>query len=125
MAVTCALGTVITWRFSDALAPSEFAGGSVTGKLVNLQEISSYMFPAALIASWWFRRVAALLALIACALAIPLYAYFISPGLFRVLLPGPYSIQLGRGVFWDPWAFAGLLTVALTVYFCFQLIRVH
>lgn len=113
LAALCVLGTVVTWRFSDYLGPTEFSGGTVTGPLWRFQDLAGDLFPLAAIAAFFYRRVAAVMAFVACVLALPLYVYFIAPGPFRMLFPGEYSVPLTRSYVWDPWSLAGLSVIAL------------
>jgi hypothetical protein len=112
LAALCVLGTVVTWRFSDYLGPTEFSGGTVTGPVFAIHELAGDLFPLAAIAAFFYRRVAAAMALVACLLAPPLYVYFLAPGPFRTLFPGEYSVPLTRSYVWDPWSLAGLAVIA-------------
>jgi hypothetical protein len=38
LVAACVLGTIVTFRFTDYLGPTEFSGGSVTGPMWRLQE---------------------------------------------------------------------------------------
>ena len=123
LAAVCALGTVVTWRFSDYLGPTEFIGGTVMGPVFTLHELSGDLFPLAAIAAFFYRRVAAAMALVACVLAPPLYINFLAPGPFRTLFPGEYSVPLTRSYVWDPWSLAGLAVIATTTLLSLRAFR--
>ena len=83
LVATCVLGAVVTWRFSDFLGPSEFSGGSVTRPLFRLPELAGGIFPLAIIAAFFNRRLAAGVTFLASVLAAPLDFYVLAPGVFQ------------------------------------------
>ena len=122
---SCIVCTIVTWRFSDFLGSSEFSGGSVTGPLLNLQNVSGYLFPVAAITAFWDRRASAGIALVACLLAVPLYAYFVAPGPFRRLFDGVYSVPSTGSLFWDLWSIAAIAAVVTAAFVSVRTLRQH
>lgn len=92
---TCALCTVLTWQYGSSLEGIEFSGGWLTGPLLDLKDVGSLMFVLALFLTIFFRRVAAVVAVASCLMTIPLYLYFIAPGIFRAF-GGEFSVPYTR-----------------------------
>jgi hypothetical protein len=106
----------LTWKYSMPLEGSEFSGGRVTGRLLDLGDIGIALFVLSLLFVLVYRRVAAGVALVACLLCLPLYLYFIVPGPFRQVFKGNYSVPLRGNFVWDSWAFAGMFSLAIATY---------
>lgn len=66
-------------------------------------------------------RASSIMTLIAGLLCLPLYLYFIAPGVFRKLFPGEYSVPIASVFTWSLPALAGVSSLAVTgfvsVYF--------
>jgi hypothetical protein len=118
------LCVVVAWVSSSVVESSEFSGGRVTGRLLTLQNAGLYLFVAAVLLTFVFRRLAAGVALAASLLTFPFYLYFVLPGLFRSLFKGEYSVPLHTTIVWDKWAIAGILTLAAAVYICVRSLTV-
>ena len=77
------------------------------------------MFVLALILSFKYPRAAAISALIACALSLPLYLYLVFPHPFPQVAPNQWSAPEQRPFLtfvWDGWWIAGILFIAIVVY---------
>ena len=108
---------VVFWIRLDDFGASEFSGGTLTGKLFTITELGSLLFLVALLATIFFPRTAAAIALAATILGFPFYLYILMPGLFRRIFKGEYSAP-GQGQFvWNTWAFVGMLTLAIATFF--------
>lgn len=112
----CMLCAIVGWVVSDPLGPSEFRGGTVTGPLLAIHEVSGGLFVLSAVMTFVYRRTAAVIALIACLLSLPLYFYFTAPGVFRRVFPGEYTVPVRAGFVWDTWAVAGITAVAAAAY---------
>jgi hypothetical protein len=81
-----------------------------------MEDIGSLLFVLALLLTFFYRRTAAAITLIACLLCLPLYFYFTAPGPFRWVFRGEYSVPLQANFVWNKWDIAGI--VALTIAAC-------
>jgi hypothetical protein len=115
-ASVCLLAAVVGWIFSDPLGPSEFSGGWVTGPLLALHDLSGYLLVLSSAMIFVYRRVASGVALVACALSLPLYFYFIGPGLFRMLIPDEWKVLLQAGFAWNTSAVIGIVSVTVATF---------
>ena len=113
-AASCLLCAIVGFTFSAPLGPSEFSGGSVTGPLLTLHDVSGYLFLLAVLLTFLYPRIAAATAMAAALLSLPLYFYFIAPGPFRWLFPGEYSGAELTSFVWNTWA-PSLPSVSLDV----------
>jgi hypothetical protein len=119
----CALGTIVTWRFSDYLGPTEFSGGSVTGPMWRLQELASGLFPLAAITAFFYPPIAAGIALLAGVIAWPIYLLFLFPRPIRALFRGEWSTHATETFHLDPWSLAGIATIAALVFISIRVFR--
>jgi hypothetical protein len=115
LAAACVLGTIVTFRFTDYLGPTEFNGGTLTSHLMNWQDNASVLFLLAAVLAFLYRRISASIAVVSAVLAAPLYIYFIAPGPFRSVFPGNYWQPLTHRFVWDPWSLAGAAMVTAVV----------
>jgi uncharacterized membrane protein len=88
----CLLCVVASVLWSFVLEPTEFSGGWVTSRLLSLNDVSAGLFLVSAALTFFRPRTGAAAALCAVALAVPLCAYFLTPGLFRMLVRGEYSV---------------------------------
>jgi hypothetical protein len=107
------LSTLVAWRISYSAGESEFSGGLLTGRLQASCETAALLFFIAFLMSFWHPRIAAAIGVAAALLCLPFYLYFAAPGLFRQIAGGAYSIPSRTGFPWNPWAFLGILTIAV------------
>ena len=121
-AASCLSCAIVGWILSDTyeLGPSEFSGGTVTGPLLTLHDISGDLFIVAVLLTFMYRRVAAAIALSACVLALPMYLFFTVPGVFRMSFRGQWKALPSANVVWNTWAAAGIVALATAAYVCLR-----
>jgi len=95
---------------------TEFGAGSLAGN----KDLGGFLFLVALILTFKHPRGAAVSALLACVLSLPLYLYLVFPRPFRQVWPGPWKAwELPRETFiWDGWWIAGILSIVFVVSVC-------
>jgi hypothetical protein len=94
----------VAWRygFVFVFAGTEASGGWLTGPIEDLYDLGFLLFVLALLAPFFYRRVAAALVLAASLLCLPLYLYFIAPGFFRhVFRNAEYEEPLRASFVWS------------------------
>jgi hypothetical protein len=117
---SCLLCLAVAWIRLDDIGASEFIGGRVTGPLFTTSDCESFLFLPALILTFFHRRIAAGIALMASLLCLPLYLYFIAPGLFRCIFKGEYSVLLRANFVWNNWAIAGIASLIVSIVVCLR-----
>jgi hypothetical protein len=75
-AASYVLCVVVAWTQADRVDGSEFVGGRVTGPIFSLFESGLLVFALAIILTFLYRRVAAVMGIAACLFCFPLYLYF-------------------------------------------------
>ena len=115
-AATSLVCAVLLWKYGGGLGESEFSGGWLTGPLLRLFDTGTLLFILALPLVFFFRRIAAALAILASLLSFPFYLYFTIPGPFRRVFRGEYSVPLRAPFEWNNWAIAGILALAAAAY---------
>jgi hypothetical protein len=90
--------------------------GSVTGPLLQANQVGFLLFLGAIFLTFFLRRVAAATTILASMLSLPLYLYFTFPGAFRLVFRRPWSVPLTRSVAWDKWAIAGILALLIAAW---------
>jgi hypothetical protein len=128
---SCVLCLVLTcfyaWRLDDG---SEFAGGRITGPILQAFECGSLLFLGAFIAALLsfrrssFRWSAVALTLLASLLCLPLYLFILLPGLAQRVLPGPFSVPAMHLISWDPLSIAGVVALFVACYLAWRRLRV-
>lgn len=114
-AVACFVCSVLTWKYASSLEGTEFSGGRLTGRLLDLEEVGSLLFLLALPLTFFYRRTAAAVILSACALCLPLHLYFTVPGLFRrIFISAEWSVPSPTSFVWDNWTIAAIVVLAIT-----------
>jgi hypothetical protein len=112
----CLLCALLAWRYGSELEGTEFSGGRITGPLLDMYDIGLFLFFPAMLVTFFYRRVAAAIAVAACLLCLPLYLYFTAPGPFRWIFRGNYSVPAPAGLVWTKWGVAGILALTLAMY---------
>lgn len=98
------------------LSGSEFSGGWLTGKLLDVSFAGALFFVAASLLAFLLPRVASVTALAASLLSFPLYSYFVAPGFFRWMFKGSeWSEPLRSFLVVDRWALENLLAIVLSI----------
>jgi hypothetical protein len=113
-AAACFLCAVVVWRYGSSLEGTEFSGGRLTGSLLEMKDVGSLLFVLALLLTFFYRRIAAAIVLVACLLCLPLYLYFIAPGPFHRVFSGAEWSGPPRASFvWDNWTITGIVVLAI------------
>jgi hypothetical protein len=115
-AAACLACVGVLWIRSDDFGASEFSGGRLTGKLFTMADLGSLLFLAALFLTILFPRVAAVVALAATPLCLPVYLYILMPGPYRQIFKGEYSVPLQRPFVWNNWAVIGVLSLVMATF---------
>jgi hypothetical protein len=117
----CLLCVAAGWVVSDRVAATEFSGGTVTGPILRAEYAGSLLFLlSAGITFVHRRRLAAVIGLLAVCLSLPLYAFFIVPGLFHTLFGGEWSAPLQTYFQWDSWSVAGSIASVMAAFVFFR-----
>ena len=95
----------------------------MTGPVFRIFDVSFVLYLAAAAGLLLFRRVAAVIALVAALLALPMYLYFVAPGPFRALTGGVYSVHVAANFVWNTWCVAGITPVAVTSFECLRSLK--
>ncbi len=114
------LCAVVAWTQADRVDGSEFIGGRVTGPVFRLFDLGIFIFVMAIIFTFIYRRVGAVIGVVASLLCLPFYLYFAAPGPFRSVFRGIYSVPLQSNFVWDKGMLAGMLTLAVAVFISVQ-----
>jgi len=112
-------------RYGSSLHGTEFSGGRLTGRLLDLKDIGALLFILAVMVVSFYPRIAAAIVLTASLLCFPLYFYFTVPGVFRWLLPGAYAIPLRTNFVWDTWAIVGVLVLATATFLSLRTLSIR
>jgi hypothetical protein len=113
LAAACLLCAYLTFEDPYGLSSTEFSGGSVTGRLLDANFVGFFVFVLALLLAFVFPRISAAVALAASVLSLPLYLYFVAPGLFRQIFRGPWKAPLRSYFVADRWALLNMLAILL------------
>ncbi len=116
VAACCLVCTAVCWKSFLTFEGTEFGSGSLAGN----QILGSLLFVAALILTFKYPRSAAVSALVACLLSLPLYLYLVFPRPFRQVWPGQWKVrELPSQVFvWGGWWITGIVLTVVVAYFC-------
>src|ERR1700674_5277675 len=114
---SCLVCIVVAWIHLDDLGNSEFGGGWLSPFFAMANNGSDLFIPAIAL-TFFYRRIAAVIALIASLLCLPLNLYFIAPGPFRWAFKGEYSVPLRANFVWNNWAIAGIASLLVAIFFC-------
>ena len=95
-------------------------GGRVTGPILDISEIGTFLFVVALPMTFVSRRISGAVTVLASLLCLPLYLYFTVPGPFRWMFRGQYKGLLQANVVWEKWSIIGILALATAASFGFR-----
>ncbi len=121
-AAGCLVCAVVCWRSFLAFDGTEFGGGALAGN----QGSAALLYLLALILTFKYRRVAAVSALVACYLSLPLYLYLVFPRPFREAWPEKWSApdMPGDTFVWNGWWITGILvTILVAMVSGFRVVR--
>src|SRR5260370_34982270 len=90
-AASCLLSALVAIRYSNGLGETEFAGGRVTGPILDLFYSGTLLFVLALLLTFIYRRIAAAIALAASLFCLPLYLDFTARAPFRSVFAGQHT----------------------------------
>jgi glycerol-3-phosphate acyltransferase PlsY len=125
LAAACLLCAYLTFRDPYGLSGSEFSGGTVTGRLLELNFSGFFVFAAALLVVFVFPRVAAVAAVAASILCFPLCLYFVAPGFFHWIFKGPWKVPLRSYFVADRWALENVVALMLAAVVSIYVLRSH
>src|ERR1700758_4301848 len=117
LAVLLLLSLRVLWSSSWGVDGTEFSGGRVTGRLLDLCDVGMLALIPALIATYWFPRLSASITLLAGMSCLPLLLYFLAPGLFRMVLKGEWSVPLQSNFVCARWTVLPVTTITSTMMF--------
>ena len=106
----------VAFAVPNNLVESEFSIGLVSGALLRLHNLGTWLFVLAILVALLYRRIAAVEALVAVLFCAPLCFYLLAPGLFQSVLPGDYSVGPPRGFSLAGWAVLSLVSFAAAIY---------
>ena len=106
------------WRYSIVLEGTEFSAGRLGGPLTAIEDAGAYLLVLALVLTFLYRRIAAVVTVVASVLCLPFYLYFTAPGPFRRVFKGQYKLLVSADFVWDTWAVGGIVSVAIALYVC-------
>ena len=121
LACTCCLVSAgIALHNTDGLDGTEFSGGWLTGPLLSMSDLAILLFILNILVTFFFRRIAAAIALTGSLLCLPLYLYFTAPVPFGNIFAfgHEFKVRPAAGLHWDIWTVAGIFLVIGTVYIC-------
>jgi hypothetical protein len=110
------LCVILAWWNLDSFGASEFDGGRITCPLFSMFDNGSLLLALACLVTFFYPRIAAVIALAASLLCLPLYLYFVAPGPFRSVFKGEYSVPLHTYFEWNNWAIAGILSLVCAAF---------
>ena len=87
LAASCLVCTVVWWRSFSMFDGTEFGGGS----LARNAGYGCLLFLLAPVLAFKYPRSAAISALVACVVSLPLYLYLVFPRPFRQVWPGEWK----------------------------------
>ena len=92
----------------------------LTGPILDMFDAGTLLFLCALVLTFFYPRIAAAIALAACLSSLPMYPYFATPGPFRWIFRGEYSVPAPSNFVWNGWTMAGILSIFAAAYICIR-----
>jgi len=111
---------ILALQVTNGLDGTEFSGGWLTGPLLSMADIGTLLFILALVLTFFFPRVAAVIGLVSSLLCVPLCCFFIAPVPFAyVFAPGhEFKVQQTAVFHWHTWPVVTLFAAALASFLC-------
>lgn len=113
-AVTLLIAFLSTWWSTAPVEGTEFSGGWLTRRLLDLSEFAIAAFLLALLLIYWFPRISAWLTILASLFSLPLLLYFLAPAPFRAVFRGEYVEPLQASVVLSPRTVLPVLAIVST-----------
>jgi predicted MFS family arabinose efflux permease len=113
-AIACLACIAVLWIRLDDYGVSEFSGGWVTGRLLDMADVGSLFFLVASLLTFFLRRIAATIALAAVLLCFLFYLYILVPGLYLWIFKAESFMPRSRPlywVYWNNWAVLGIISL--------------
>lgn len=101
------------WRYGPKLDGTEFSEGRVTGTVLEMYNIGVLLFGVALLSTFFLRRLAGGIVLVASLLSLPLYLYFVARGPFQWLFGWENAVAPTTFV-WSRMGTAGIIILLLS-----------
>lgn len=126
-AISCLLCVLFALKITVRLEGTELSGGWLTGPLLSMADIGTLLFVLALIVTFVYPRIAAVVGLASSLLCLPLYLFLVAPVPFNQVFGfGPeFELRPSPGFHWKKWTVTGLLTLAVTSVLCVRRIAAH
>lgn len=90
LSATCFVCAALVWNYGGNFDGTEFSGGRTTRTLLHAFDLGLLLFFVALLLSFFYRRLAAVAAVLASLLCLPIYLFHRT---------GPISASFPRGIF--------------------------
>lgn len=116
LAGSCLLCLAVAWIRLDDIGASEFSGGWLTGPIFSMANYGSVLFIPAMVLTFFYRQIAAGIALMASLLCLPIYLYSIAPGPFHWVFKAKYAVPPPGYFFWDNWAIGGIISLIVATF---------
>jgi hypothetical protein len=119
-ATMCLLCAIAAWKSFEDLTGTELIGRNVTGPIIHLAAIGAILLLIAMFTTFIVLRVAAVGALVAAILCLPLYVYRTVPRLFVRVSGGEWADPPQARFVWHGWSIMGILNTIIVVYLCYR-----
>jgi len=97
---------------------TEFGGGTLTGPLTDFNKGGGLLFITALLLTFVYPWLAAMIALAASLFMSALHLYLTMTGVAQRIIPGNYSAPAKSLFYWDQWALLGIFMLVANAYLC-------
>lgn len=112
----------IEWLRLEDLGASEFRGGRVTGTLLSEGRIGAVLLFAGLLIAAFRPKVAVAISTLGCLALLPLYLYFLFPGVFQRVFPGNQTVVIQTEFAQSWWPMAGIVSLIVLSYISFKVL---
>jgi len=115
----------VLWSSASGVDGTEFSGGWLTGRLLDLCDIGMLALIPALIAAYWFPRVSASITLLAGLSCLPLLLYFLALGPFRMVFKSEWSVPLQSNFVLARGTLLPVMTITAMMIFALFVLLTH